>query len=81
MDITRQEAHQRPDLSERGMRKIFCGNAWRESGIAALSDQEADGVALLRLSTKESLTVKLFSAISYGASKYKIQDLTLVLKG
>jgi len=27
------EARQRPDLSERVKRKIFCGNAWRESRI------------------------------------------------
>jgi len=30
------------------------------------------------LCIKESLTVKLFSAISYETSKYKIQDLTLI---
>ena len=48
--------------------------------LAALSDQEADGIALPRLSGKENLTVKLFSAMSYEASKYKIQDLTLYLR-
>jgi len=43
-----------------------------------LSDQEADDVVLPRLPGKESPTLKLFSAISHDASKYKNQDLTLI---
>jgi len=38
--------------------KIFCGSGWRESRIAALSDQPADSVTLPRLCRKESATLR-----------------------